>query len=126
MISASRGGELFIIHTFHLRHPQLILPSLNRKTGIQVPTQERDAFGLENPEGFFTPSPAPEKVSRPLNAFLSGTQGGGVNASPAPAMAAAALKAVAQVVGDVTSGEESMDLDSGVDSEWSFVLCGVL
>ena len=95
-----------------------------RKTGLKVPDQERDASGLEIPEGYFTPSPAPDKTSRPLNAFITGSQKQGLNesnaergsrASDASEIAAAALAvAAAAAAADKTiSAEESMDLDSG-------------
>lgn len=108
--------------------PVRISPSLTlflpgpRKTGLKVPAQERDAFGLEIPEGFFTPSPAPDKTSLPLNTFLTGTQMQGSNrdnaervgvTSGASEIAAAALAVAAAVADTTISVEESMDLDSG-------------
>lgn len=85
-----------------------------RKTGVSVPHQELDAFGLENPDGFFSPSP--EKASQPLDAFLTRTQRGSDVAaavgSPAPAGRGMGEGAMSG------SGEESMDIDSGVDGEF--------
>ncbi|KAF8431253.1 hypothetical protein BGX38DRAFT_1295049 [Terfezia claveryi] len=89
-----------------------------RKTGISVPHQELDAFGLENPDGFFSPSP--EKASQPLDAFMTRTQRGSDAAAavgaPAPAGRGIGEGAMSG------SGEESMDIDSGVDATKSILL----
>ena len=116
-----KGGKFSPLWPLHPLHSTPSLTS-NRKTGVSIPTQEFDAFGFENPDGFFSPSPAPEKTSQPLDAFLAGAQGG--------SHAAAALGSPAPAVGGMGgvamsgSGEESMDIDSGVDGEFTCSLGG--